>query len=82
MGEPLSDDTIPSIESHFDEMIRMQREKVLRMARRRIPHLTADDILNPHDYPELMRDAAFNFEDGVLAGLISAQISLRARFFR
>ncbi len=80
MSIPPSD--IQAIEAHFDQMIRMQREKVLKMARRRVPHLTSDDILNPHDYPELMRDADFQFEDGVLGGLIQAQISLRAGFFR
>lgn len=79
---PITPDTIDAIESHLDQMIRMQREKVFGMARRRVPNITADDVLNAHDFPELMRDASFNFEDGVLAGLIQAQISLRASFFR
>lgn len=78
---PIPEPTILAIEAHFDEMIAMQRAKVLRMARQRLPHLTGDDVLNPHDYPELMRDSDFQFEDGVLGGLIQAQISLRARFF-
>ncbi|MBI3735098.1 hypothetical protein HY256_01115 [Candidatus Sumerlaeota bacterium] len=74
--------TINKIEKHFDEMIQMQRDKVLRMARMRVPNLTADDVLNPHDFPALVRDADFQFEDGVLGGLVQAQISLRANFFR
>lgn len=73
---------VTEIESHFDQMIRQQREKVFKMARRRVPHITAEDVLNPHDYPVLARDMDFNFEDGVLAGLIQAQISLRVTFFR
>jgi len=71
-----------TIEAHFDQMVRQQREKVFNMARRRVPQITAEDVLNPHDYPALARDMDFNFEDGVLAGLIQAQISLRVTFFR
>jgi hypothetical protein len=80
MIAPIPEPTVQAIESHFDELIRMQREKVLKMARQRLPHLTPDDVLNPHDFPELMRDGDFQFEDGVLGGLIQAQISFRARF--
>ncbi len=78
----ISESTMEQMNTHLEEMIRMQREKVLRLARARIPHLTSDDVLNPHDFPELMRDPIFNFEDGITAGLLQAQISLRANFFR
>lgn len=71
-----------AIEGHFDALIAGQREKILNMARTRRPHLTADDLLMAHDYPELMSWADFQFEDGILAGLIQAQISLRANFLR
>lgn len=81
MTASIPDDLARAIDSHFDAMIRMQREKVMRMARRRVPSLTSDDVLNPHDFPELMRDADFQFEDGVLAGLIQSQMSLRAGLF-
>ena len=45
------------LEALFEELITQQQDKVLRLARTRIPHLTADDILNPHDFPELMMDS-------------------------
>ena len=32
----------------------------------------------PDDFPELVSDPRFTYEDGILAGLISAQIALRA----
>jgi hypothetical protein len=62
----------------LSEMIEHQRAKVLRVARDYAPHATPEDILNPHDIPELARAPIFHFEDGILAGLISAQIALRA----
>ena len=61
----------------FDEMIEQQRSKVLAIARALNPRLTADDVMSPDDFPELA-DPKFAYEDGLLAGLISAQIALRA----
>lgn len=79
---PLPPEFAEAIEAYLEEAVRMQREKVFRRARTHIPHLTADDVLNPHDFPVLMRDHDFQFEDGVLAGLIQAQIGIRANFAR
>jgi len=63
----------------LDGMIEQQRQKVLALARDRIPDLTWDDVLNSDGYPVLQADTNFNYQDGILAGLISAQIALRAR---
>jgi hypothetical protein len=82
MPTALAPETIDAIERHFDQMIGQQRAKILRMARWRRPNLTSDDLLMAHDYPELMAWADYQFEDGILAGLIQAQVSLRAAFFR
>ena len=60
------------------EMIDQQRAKVLRVAHDYAPRATPEDLMNPHDIPELARAPIFHFEDGILAGLISAQIALRA----
>jgi hypothetical protein len=62
------------------ELIAQQEGKVAAAAGRINPRLTADDLLQPHDYPELARDPGFNWEDGVLAGLRSAEAALRAAF--
>jgi hypothetical protein len=60
-----------------------QQEAKLRACAARInPRLTADDLLQPHDFPELARDAEFNYEDGVLAGLRSAAAAIRAALRR
>ena len=59
------------------QAIAQQRAKVLALARRINPRLTDDDILSPMDFPELANDPQFNYEDGILAGLISAQAVVR-----
>lgn len=79
---PIDPKTIEAMEAHFDESISMQRAKLLKLAQRLRPNVSTDDMLSPHDFPELIRDSNFNFEDGVLGGLIQAQIGLRSRFFR
>ena len=67
-----------SINSLLEEMIAQQRNKVLRYARDVYPEITHDDLMNPHDFPKIHNDPNFNFEDGLTAGLVSAQIAIRA----
>lgn len=73
---------INDFENLFAELTTQQQNKVLRLARERLPHLTADDILNPHDFPELRSDPIFNYEEGLASGLMAAQIAVRARLLR
>ena len=68
------------IEALFEEMIRHQRARVLALARTLNPRITEDDVLSPDDFPELIRDPRFSWEDGVLAGLLSAQMAVRAAY--
>jgi hypothetical protein len=42
-----------------------------------VPNATPEDIRNPQDFSELLNDPLFNYEDGLLAGLLSAQAALR-----
>ena len=66
----------------FDQMIEQQRTKVLRLAREVVPQISSEDVMNPNDYPELKAHPTFDYEDGILAGLISAQMALRAALRR
>lgn len=68
------------IEKLLEELILEQKAKVLACARRIIPYLTADDILQPNDFPELEEHPHFRYEEGVLEGLLTAQMALFARF--
>lgn len=54
-----------------------QTKKVIDLARRLLPNLTAEDIRNPHDFPEL-GDPDWQYEDGLLAGIQSVRVALRA----
>jgi hypothetical protein len=67
------------METLLAQMVVQQRGKVLAVARSLNPRLTGDDILSPHDFPELAESPRFNYEDGLLAGLLGAQIAMRAR---
>jgi hypothetical protein len=59
------------------EMEELQSRKVIELARRLCPGLTAEDIRNPHDFPDL-NDVDWQFEDGQLAGIQSVITALRA----
>ncbi len=71
-----------TLEKLFEEMILLQRKKVLAAAQRLNPRITADDVLSPIDMPELSADPGWNYEDGLLAGYLSAQMAVRARLRR
>ena len=62
----------------FDEMIAHQWKRVRRAADAINPRLTDEDLAQPHDFPELIGNAEWCYEDGILAGLRSAQAAVRA----
>lgn len=64
----------------FDELIEDQKKKVLECGRTFVGHLTADDVLQPNDYPELENNPHFRYEEGTLAGLQSARAALYSLF--
>jgi len=69
------------VEELVQAMEALQREKVLALARRLKPGLTAEDIRNPHDFPEL-DDRDWHYEDGVLTGIQSVLAAVRGRSAR
>jgi hypothetical protein len=69
---------VEDLEALFDELEALQAQKVVDLARRLKPGLTADDIKNPHDFPEL-DDKDWHYEDGILTGIQSVRSALRAR---
>ncbi len=68
---------VAQVDGYLDRLIEHQRKRVLSHARQIDPRLTADDILQPDDYPQLRGDPKWNYEDGVLAGMMAAQIAIR-----
>jgi hypothetical protein len=67
-----------AVEVLVDTMIEQQEAKLRALAARLGPHLTGDDILQPHDHAVLMESAEFNYEDGILAGLKAVAMAVRA----
>jgi hypothetical protein len=65
------------IDTVFERLIRQQRDKIKEVALDILPHLPPEQMQDPHDYPAVADDAMFNYEDGVLAGLMSARMALR-----
>ena len=59
----------------LDTMEEGQKAKVIDLARRIHPGLTAEDIRNPHDFPDL-DDPDWHFEDGQLAGIQAVRFAL------
>lgn len=69
-------EVIAEIAALLDGMIEHQRRRAFQAARRTAPGVTPEDILQPHDYPPLMNDAEFHFEDGQTSGLLSAKVAV------
>lgn len=65
------------IEDLLDEMIKLQQETTYKCAKRIVPHLTPEDMLQPNDYPELELNPHFRYEEGVLSGLLSVRFALK-----
>ena len=66
-----------STEELIQELIQHQKSKVLKVAREIVPDLTPEDIRNPQDFPELVADTMFNYEDGILTGYLTFQTAFR-----
>ena len=66
------------LDSLVEEMIEAQRARLLALARRLVPDITPEDLLQPHDHGALAAHPDYNFEDGVLAGYLAVRAALRA----
>lgn len=64
------------VERLFDEMIAQQRRKAWALANRIQPGLSEDDLRDPHSFPAINSRPEFAFEDGMVAGLVAAQVAV------
>ena len=62
----------------LDDLIRGQEQKLWETARRIVPHITPDDLLQPNDFPKLEMNPYFRHEEGILDGLRMAKAALQA----
>jgi len=63
----------------IEEMVETQHKALLKLGRRIVPTLTSEDVLQPNDYPQLEHHPEFRYEEGVLAGMMSVEMAMRAR---
>lgn len=82
MTEQTAQEALALMEALFERMVTMQQKKVLRLAREAVPNITPEEVRNPHDFPELKAHPTFEFEDGLLSGLVSAQVAVRTELRR
>jgi hypothetical protein len=68
----------PALDALLEELIEAQRRRLLDLARRLVPELTPEDLLQPHNHPALLSSPDFNFEDGILAGYLAVRAAIRA----
>jgi len=68
---------IERIEQLVEEMVQQQKTKVQKVGNIINPKVTREDILNPQDFPELKFDPQFNYEDGLLSGILAVQTAIR-----
>lgn len=66
------------IEKLVNELVEFHQSQLLKCGRRIIPHLTQEDLLQPNDFDELEFNPHFRYEEGVLAGIQTAQAALLA----
>lgn len=66
------------LERLVNEVIEAQSDKVYSSALRIRPDLTREDILQPNDYPELENHPHFRYEEGVLEGVHTVAMALKA----
>ncbi len=64
--------------SLLEEIIEGQKAKLLKTAQRIVPHVTADDLMQPNDFPALELHPHFRYEEGILDGLQVAKTALLA----
>jgi hypothetical protein len=76
---PFTRETLRAVDLLMLELIGLQEKKVLDLANRIHPGLSSEDIRNPHDFPDLIADSGWNFEDGILSGMKAAHMALRAK---
>ena len=72
-------ETLEAVDRLMLELIVPHEKKVLDLANRIHPGLSSEDIRNPHDFPDLIADSGWNFEDGILSGMKAAHMALRAK---
>ncbi len=68
------------IQKLLHELVEGQNKKLYKMGRDIVPYLTPEDLLQPNDYPSLENNPLFRYEEGVLEGIKTVDMALKALF--
>lgn len=79
MGDTRVKEILCELEKTLSLLHEQQVNKARAMARRIRPDLTPEDLLNPDNFPDVIADPDFMYEDGLAAGILSAKMAVRAR---
>lgn len=71
----LIEDELSALHHHY-----LQRAKAV--AHELNPRLTDEDLLNPDNFPDIMRDPRYTYADGLAAGILSAKMAIKAALYR
>lgn len=66
------------IERLLNQMVEEQHKKAFLFAKKIIPNIAPEEVLQPNDFPDLESHPYFRFEEGALTGLLSVQMALSA----
>jgi hypothetical protein len=66
------------IEDSLNEMVANQKKNIYALSQKIVPRIAPEDLLQPQDFPELDQDPNFRYEEGLLHGLESALMCIRA----
>ena len=67
------------LESNLDQLHQQQVARARGFAHRIRADLTSEDLLNPDNFPEVIQDPDFMYEDGLAAGILAAKIATLAQ---
>jgi hypothetical protein len=62
----------------LEELIEGQKGKLFHSAKRIVPRITPDDLLQPNDFVELEHHPHFRYEEGILDGMQVVRSALLA----
>lgn len=72
------EDLLVMLEGVLDTLHEQQVAKSQKVGQLTYPGLTREDVLNPDNFPQLIRDSRFMYEDGLSAGILSSKMAIRA----
>lgn len=69
---------LDELEIYLTQVLSHQISKAAAVAHEHNKHLTDEDLLNPDNFPYLINDPKYTYEDGMAAGILAAKIAVRS----